>query len=115
MNTIHQKTEAVATRVWTEGRMVSVELTDQRIVGFPAHRFRRLKEASEAELAEITPATEPARQGGGEAVFLVEPEVELRESVALNVRELSPFGLHWPTLDEDLSFEGILAGRYGQR
>ena len=29
--------------------------------------------------------------------------------------EISPFGLHWPTLDEDLSFEGILARRYGQR
>jgi hypothetical protein len=29
--------------------------------------------------------------------------------------EISPFGLHWPTLDEDLSCEGILAGRYGQR
>ena len=24
--------------------------------------------------------------------------------------EISPFGLHWPTLDEDLSFAGILAG-----
>jgi len=29
--------------------------------------------------------------------------------------EVSPFGLHWPTLDEDLSFAGILEGRYGQR
>jgi hypothetical protein len=29
--------------------------------------------------------------------------------------EISPFGLHWPTLDEDLSFAGILEGRYGQR
>jgi hypothetical protein len=29
------------------------------------------------------------RRGGGEAVFLVEPEVELRESAGLNVRELS--------------------------
>lgn len=29
--------------------------------------------------------------------------------------EIAPFGLHWPTLDEDLSFEGILAGRYGHR
>lgn len=29
--------------------------------------------------------------------------------------DVSPFGLHWPTLDEDLSFEGILAGRYGHR
>jgi hypothetical protein len=53
MSTIHQETEAVATRAWTEGRMVFVELTYQRVVGFPAHRFRRLKDASEAELAEV--------------------------------------------------------------
>ena len=25
--------------------------------------------------------------------------------------ELSPFGLHWPQLDEDLSIRGILAGQ----
>ena len=25
--------------------------------------------------------------------------------------ELSPFGLHWPDLDEDLSIEGMLRGR----
>jgi len=29
--------------------------------------------------------------------------------------EISPFGLHWPTLDEELSFAGILEGRYGHR
>jgi len=29
--------------------------------------------------------------------------------------EISPFRLHWPTLDEDLSFAGILEGRYGHR
>lgn len=29
------------------------------------------------------------RRGGGEAVFVVEPEVELRESVGFNVSELS--------------------------
>jgi hypothetical protein len=29
------------------------------------------------------------RRGGGEAVFVVDPEVELRESVGFNVRELS--------------------------
>ncbi len=29
--------------------------------------------------------------------------------------ELSPFGIHWPDLDEDLSFRGIAAGDYGQR
>ena len=33
----------------------------------------------------------------------------------LNRIEISPYGLHWPELDEDLSFRGILQGRYGQR
>jgi hypothetical protein len=28
---------------------------------------------------------------------------------------ISPFGIHWPELDEDLSFRGLLAGDYGQR
>lgn len=32
----------------------------------------------------------------------------------LNNIELSPFGLHWPDLDEDLSIEGIVAGRYSR-
>ena len=32
----------------------------------------------------------------------------------LNRIEISPFGLHWPELDEDLSFKGIAAGDYGQ-
>ncbi len=31
----------------------------------------------------------------------------------LNNIEISPHGLHWPDLDEDLSLRGILAGRYG--
>jgi hypothetical protein len=29
--------------------------------------------------------------------------------------EVSPFGLHWPDLDEDLSIRGILAGDFGQK
>ena len=33
----------------------------------------------------------------------------------LNQIEISPFGLHWPALDEDLSFKGLLAGDYGQQ
>jgi len=33
----------------------------------------------------------------------------------LNRIEISPFGLHWPELDEDLSLRGILQGRYGQK
>jgi hypothetical protein len=32
----------------------------------------------------------------------------------LNHIEISPFGLHWPELNEDLSFRGLLEGDYGQ-
>ena len=32
----------------------------------------------------------------------------------LNNIQISPFGLHWPDLDEDLSLEGLLKGDYGQ-
>ncbi|MEI8285654.1 MAG: DUF2442 domain-containing protein, partial [bacterium] len=32
----------------------------------------------------------------------------------LNAVEISPFGIHWPDLDEDLSFEGLLRGDFGQ-
>ncbi|MEW6712035.1 MAG: hypothetical protein AB1403_19585 [Candidatus Riflebacteria bacterium] len=27
---------------------------------------------------------------------------------------MSPFGLHWPDLDEDLSFKGMIKGDFGQ-
>lgn len=33
--------------------MVFVELTDQRVVGFPANRFRLLRDAREPELAQV--------------------------------------------------------------
>lgn len=33
----------------------------------------------------------------------------------LNNIEISPFGLHWPDLDEDLSIRGIIQGNYGRR
>jgi len=32
----------------------------------------------------------------------------------LNNIEVSPFGLHWPDLDEDLSFRGLFEGDFGQ-
>lgn len=32
----------------------------------------------------------------------------------LNKFEVSPYGLHWPDLDEDLSFQGLIKGDYGQ-
>jgi hypothetical protein len=28
--------------------------------------------------------------------------------------EISPYGVHWPDLDEDLSFRGLLRGDHGQ-
>ena len=42
------------------------------------------------------------------------PRLETATQADLGRIEISPFGLHWPTLDEDLSFAGILKGRYGQ-
>ena len=29
--------------------------------------------------------------------------------------EISPYGIHWPELDEDLSFSGVMEGRFGQK
>jgi len=43
------------------------------------------------------------------------PRLEGKPDTALSNIEISPFGLHWPDLDEDLSIRGILAGDYGQR
>lgn len=62
----------------------------------------------------------------GMIVLTMSSGSEVRFPVALNPRlargtpqqlghiEISPFGLHWPELDEDLSIRGILAGDYGQ-
>lgn len=46
--------ECAALRVWVDGRMVFVELTDGRIVGFPADRFPRLRAASVEQLQQVT-------------------------------------------------------------
>jgi hypothetical protein len=43
------------------------------------------------------------------------PRLEGKPKVLLGEIEVSPFGLHWPKLDEDLSIKGILAGDYGQK
>ncbi|WP_218576737.1 DUF2442 domain-containing protein [Desulfobacter latus] len=50
MNSTKIENEPCAIRAWAEGRMIYLELTDGRIAGFPADRFKILKEASEAEL-----------------------------------------------------------------
>lgn len=63
----------------------------------------------------------------GHIIVTMDSEVEVCFPVARNPRlaggtpaqlghiEVSPYGLHWPDLDEDLSFRGLLAGDYGQR
>ena len=45
--------EPAAVRAWAEKRTIYVELTDGRTVGFPADRFRILKDASDKELKEV--------------------------------------------------------------
>ena len=47
------RTEALALRAWVQGRRVFLELTDGRIVGFPADRFSRLRSATEAQLKKV--------------------------------------------------------------
>ena len=63
----------------------------------------------------------------GQIVVRMESGAEIRFPVAENPRlargtqrqlnhiEISPFGLHWPDLDEDLSFRGLAEGNYGQK
>jgi hypothetical protein len=53
---------------------------------------------------------------GGEIRFPVAENSLLARGThkQLNHIEISPFGLHWPELDEDLSFRGLLEGDYGQ-
>jgi hypothetical protein len=47
------ETEPAATRVWIEKRMVFLELTDGRIFGFPADRFKILSGATDEALQEV--------------------------------------------------------------
>ncbi len=47
------ETEPVAVRVWVEKRIVYLELVDGRIFGFPADRFRILKNATDDELTSV--------------------------------------------------------------
>ena len=46
--------EPTAIRVWVEDRYIFLELTDGRIVGFPADRFRILRGASNEQLKEVS-------------------------------------------------------------
>ncbi len=74
-------TEARAVRVWVNNRTVWVALEDGRTVGFPAGKFRLLRNATQEALARV--------------------KIEARGKA-----------LRWDELDEDLTVEGILAGRW---
>jgi hypothetical protein len=78
-------------------------------------------------MSTLLDTADTARFQDGEIVITMKSGTELRFPTAKNPRlaggtaeqlnhiELSPFGIHWPDLDEDLSFRGIAAGDYGQR
>lgn len=68
----------------------------------------------------LTDIAKKASSQNGHLVIQTESGVEIRFPAAKNPRlacgtpaelnniKISPFGLHWPDLDEDLSFAGIL-------
>jgi hypothetical protein len=58
-----------------------------------------------------------AMESGAEIRFPVAENPRLAQGTAeqLSRMEISPYGIHWPDLDEDLSFRGLLSGDYGQR
>jgi hypothetical protein len=45
--------ENIAIKAWAKGRTIFVELTDGRIIGFPADRFKILKNATNKQLTEV--------------------------------------------------------------
>ena len=54
-------------------------------------------------------------KGGREIRFLASrnPRLSKGTSAQLAKIELSPYGIHWPELDEDLSYRGLLEGNFG--
>lgn len=46
--------EPAAIRAWAEKRTIFVELTDGRIIGFPADRFKILSKATDEQLKDVT-------------------------------------------------------------
>jgi hypothetical protein len=53
MNTSTLDLDPRALRAWAKDRMVFIELTDGRLIGFPADRFRLLAHASDEALSRV--------------------------------------------------------------
>ena len=45
--------EPVAIRAWSENRQIYIELHDDRVISFPAHKFSRLANASQEQLSAV--------------------------------------------------------------
>ena len=78
---IINESEVAGIHVWVNERIIYVELSDFRIIAFPADRFKILKDATSEQLKEVT----------------------LR---------LNGSALRWENLDEDITVQGILQGRF---
>ena len=77
-------------------------------------------------MSVLTDSARSAVLRDGQIIITLESGSEIRFPVAENPRlapgtaeqlsqmEISPYGIHWPELDEDLSFQGLLKGDYGQ-
>jgi Protein of unknown function (DUF2442) len=77
-------------------------------------------------MSVLTDSARSAVFRDGQIIITMSSGSEIRFPVAQNPRlargapeqlnriELSPYGIHWPELDEDLSLEGLLRGDYGQ-
>jgi len=46
--------EPASLRAWAQNRYIFLELTDERIVGFPADRFRILRSATDEQLKDVS-------------------------------------------------------------
>ncbi len=53
MNSSRDELEYCAVRAWADGRMVFIELTDGRQIGFPAERFKLLRDAGDEALQKV--------------------------------------------------------------
>ncbi len=80
-NELSIETEAVGLNVWVKDRTIYIELSDFRIIAFPADRFKILNSATDDELQEV----------------------QLR---------LNGKALRWENLDEDITLQGIMQGRF---
>ena len=77
-------------------------------------------------MSTLTDSARSAVFRDGQIIIAMESGAEIRFPVVQNPRlargtaeqlsriEISPFGIHWPVLDEDLSFRGLLRRDHGQ-